>query len=269
MPLISPSLSLHEIGPAPIEEVYRTMPHLFTNRPRRHNLTRSHEDLGGQFRWETINAILYKIGGAIFIVGSVFFFPRFERYVNIGAWIFFAGSLVYLVVTAHDFLEVRRYWKETNHHGTFQVLEQIAASSYVWGTILFTAGSLFFVSVIGWFRAGAWCFILGSLFFVVGASINVLQIVKAENIITLQLMNLTAITFVVGSVLFTVASVPYLWSIQNTTFQSTLHAYLAWQYLIGSILFFMGGVFNYWKAYTVIRNRLAVQNNNRDLVKHS
>jgi hypothetical protein len=39
-----------------------------------------------------------------------------------------------------------------------------------------------------------------------------------------------------------------------------LYAFLAWQYLIGSVLFFMGGVFNYWRAYVIIREHIKKQN---------
>jgi hypothetical protein len=92
---------------------------------------------------------------------------------------------------------------------------------------------------------------------VLGACINVLQIVRAESKVTLQLMNLTALTFVVGSVLFAVASIPYLWQDVPEPLQRTLYAFLAWQYLIGSLLFLLGGVFNYWRAYVVMRVEIA------------
>ena len=236
------------------------MPHLFINRPRLHDLTREREDLRAQFRWETINAVLYKFGGIVFIVGSILFFPKLEAYADIGAWTFFFGSLLYLVVTVHDLTEVRRYWGASRHHGRDQILEYTAAAGYVWGTILFIFGSLFFLSIVGWFKAGAWCFVVGSLLFVLAACINVLQIVKADSIATLQLMNLTAVAFVVGSVLFTVASVPYLWKIQTESDRTTLYAFLAWQYLIGSVLFFMGGLFNYWRAYLIMREQINRQN---------
>jgi len=229
---------------------------MFINRPRLHNLTKGREDLKGQFRWETINAVLYKIGGIIFIIGSILFFPRFEAYADIGAWTFFVGSLLYLIVTVHDLLEVRRHWQMADEHGREAILEYIAAASYMWGTVLFTVGSIFFLSAVGWFQSGAWTFVGGSLLFVVGACVNVLQIVQARSIITLQLMNLTAVSFVVGSVLFTVASVPYLWDVKASSVRTTLYAFLAWQYLIGSLLFFMGGVFNYWRAYIVIRKEI-------------
>jgi hypothetical protein len=136
-------------------------------------------------------------------------------------------------------------------------LELIAASAYFVGTIPFTVGSIFFLSQVGWFIAGAWCFVVGSLLFVLGAVINVLQIVEAASLITLQFMSLTAISLVVGSVLFTVASVPYLWGIEGDTDRSVLYGFLAWQYLIGSGLFFLGGIFNCWRAYLVIKRELA------------
>jgi hypothetical protein len=226
---------------------------MFVNRTRLHDLTKGRQDLKAQFRWETINAILYKIGGFLFIIGSIFFFPRFEAYADLGAWIFFGGSLLYLVVTVHDLAEVRRHWWIEKDRGRDTVLEYAAAASYVWGTILFTVGSVFFLSAVGWFRPGAWCFVIGSLLFVVGAGINVLQVVNSSSIKILQLMNLTAISFVVGSVLFTVASVPYLWDVKAAVDRTTLYAFLAWQYLVGSVLFFAGGVINYWRAYVVMR----------------
>jgi len=205
------------------------MPHLFTNRPRMHDLTASSADLRAQFRWETINAVAYKLGGLVFIIGSILFFPRFEAYADVGASTFFAGSLIYLLVTVHDLLEVRRNWRESAPPHTGQVLDYIAALSDVWGTILFTVGSVFFLSAVGWVTVGAWAFIIGSLLFVLGAGVNVLQIVRAESRLTLQLMNLTPLTFVVGSVLFAIASIPYQWSAAPEPFERTLFAFLTWQ----------------------------------------
>lgn len=51
------------------------MPHLMTNRARRYNLM-SNDPAGHlHFAWESVNAILYLLGGLMFIVGSVFFCP--------------------------------------------------------------------------------------------------------------------------------------------------------------------------------------------------
>ena len=95
------------------------MPHMFTNHPRLHNLTRGRKDLKSQFLWETINAVFYKIGGGI--VGNICFFPKFEAYADLGAWIFFVGSLNYLVVTFHDFLEGKHFRWTSNHHSLKKV----------------------------------------------------------------------------------------------------------------------------------------------------
>jgi hypothetical protein len=237
------------------------MPHLFTNRPRLHDLTKDSRELRAQFRWETINAVLYKVGGLVFIAGSVLFFPRFEAYADLGAWIFFFGSLLYLVVTGHDMAEVLRYRRTdaAKRRRVWRELEATAATSYLVGTLLFTVGSIFFLSYVGLVIAGAWCFVIGSLLFVLGACTNVLQIVQAGSVITLQLMNLTAVSFVAGSILFTVASMPYLWHVDTMADRETLYGFLAWQYLVGSVLFFLGGVFNYWRAYIVVEHEIARQ----------
>lgn len=228
------------------------MPHLFTNRPRHSDVISKRPNLHDHFKWGRINAALYELGGAIFIVGSVFFFPRMGAYENLGAWLFFIGSLLYLVVTTHDFVEVRTYWKGSRHNTLGGRLEYIAGSAYLAGTLLFAAGSLFFLSWWGWSTLGAWCFVIGSLLFVIGASINVLHSLKAPAPITMQLMNLTAVTFVVGSTLFVVASIPYLWTISEPD-RVTLFAFLAAQYLVGSVLFFLGGVFDAYRAQVVMR----------------
>jgi len=235
------------------------MPHLFANRPRYSDLVSRNPDVRDHFRWESLNAAFYQIGGATFVAGSVMFFPRFHAYENAGAWLFFFGSLFYLVVVGHDVVEVQRYWRAEREQPIARRLERIASNAYLAGTLLFIVGSLFFLSWWGWAIAGAWCFVIGSLLFVIGASVNILQIFKASTFLTMQLMNLTAVSFVVGSTLFVVASIPYLWTIKSSADRATLFAFLAAQYLVGSVLFFIGGVFNYWRANIVMRAELARQ----------
>ena len=232
------------------------MPHLFVNRHRLHDLTNAHPELGNHFRWETINAVLYKIGGLMFVIGSVFFFPYDEAYADLGAWNFFFGSLLYLVVTGHDMGEVWQYWRTKHSHTTEATLEYTAATAYLVGTVFFIVGSIFFLSALGWIVAGAWCFVIGSALFLIGACVNVTQIVKERSLITLQLMNLTAISFIVGSVLFVVASIPYLWTIDSAAERETLFSFMAWEYEIGSVLFLLGGVYNYSRAYLLMRDEI-------------
>ncbi|MEE4161632.1 MAG: YrhK family protein [Woeseiaceae bacterium] len=132
------------------------MPHLFVNRPRLHDLfSEDDSDLRRQFRWETLNAVVYKLGGLVFVAGSILFFPRFAAYADLGAWVFFGGSLLYLLVTGHDFAEVWKARRAAKVSDRCSKLEYAAAASYLVGTLLFTVGSVFFVSAVGLFDAGA------------------------------------------------------------------------------------------------------------------
>lgn len=235
------------------------MPHLISDRPRLLDLTKGRDDLRAQFRWETINAVLYKLGGLTFVVGSVFFFPALDPLLDIGAWTFFGGSLLYLTVTAHDLIEVGRHWRSSRQHDQGDYLELVAAWAYLIGTLLFVVGSLLFLSFIDRIHAGAWCFIIGSLLFVLGASVNVLQVPAKSRRGNLQLINLTAVTFVTGSVLFTVASIPYLWHVPSPADAEVLDRFLAAQYLVGSLLFLLGGITNYLRAHLFIRRQIQEQ----------
>ena len=233
------------------------MPHLFVNRHRLHDLTNAHPELGNHFRWETINAD-----------------PLQDRWLAVHdrQCALLSATMRPMLTLAHGLFSSARCstsWSRVmtcakcgttgvpgNLRRPTKLLEFIAAISYLVGTLLFTVGSIFFLSALGWIVAGAWCFVIGSLLFVIGACVNVLQIVQARSLITLQLMNLTAICFVVGSVLFLVASIPYLWTIENAAERETLFSYMAWEYEIGSVLFLLGGVYNYSRAYLLMRDEI-------------
>lgn len=234
------------------------MPHFFSNRPRVHGLVDSAGNGGLHFRWETVNATVYTAGGVIFIFGSVLFFPGLSAWENVGAGAFLFGSLLYLLVTGHDVFEVLASHRDRGWtRSVWRVLEFWAAVAYLVGTLLFVAGSVFFFSAFDWVGPGAWCFLLGSALFLFGAVVNVLQIIFATTLKTLQLLNLTAISFIVGSTLFCVASIPFLWDLSSEADRLLLGAYLAWLFLVGSVLFLVGGLFNYWRAWLVVRERRA------------
>lgn len=228
------------------------MPHLFVNRQRRHGLGARLPD--AHVRWEAVNAVLYVLGGLVFVVGSAFFFPALARWETLGVWSFIVGSLLYLVVTLHDALEVRHVQRfpETPAPRRQARLERVAAGAYLTGTVLFTLGSVLFLPTVDGQVAGAWCFVVGSLVFVLGAAVNVLHIVVARSLETMQLMNLTAVAFIVGAVLFTVASVPYLWSWNAAADERKVLAFVAAQYVAGSALFLLGGLFNAQRARLVV-----------------
>ena len=237
------------------------MPHVFSNRRRIMNLTANKKELASQFRWETINAIAYKIGGILFVIGSYFFFPNQAQYSHIGGVIFLIASLIYLVVNVHDMAEIRRYWKSHTAHNRQDRLEYFAGATYMMGTLSFVLGRVVGFEVIGYPIASAWLFIIGSVLFVFGASTNVFLIIRAESVQLLQLMNLTSITFIVGSVLYAIASVPYLWAFESPTDHLLILNFLAWQYLLGSLLFLLGGIFNYWRVYLIMKRKIETISN--------
>ncbi|GEM78536.1 YrhK family protein [Vibrio superstes] len=232
------------------------MPHVFSNRRRFLNLTSNRKDLAAQFRWETINALAYKLGGVLFVIGSYFFFPSQAEYAFIGGWLFLCASLVYLVVNAHDMMEIRRYWKSHSVHSLDEMMEYFAGACYLLGTLCFVIGRITGFPILDLAMTSTWLFIIGSLLFIVGAATNVLLIIKAESVQLLQLMNLTSITFIVGSVLYGTASVPYLWAFESPNDHRLILNFLAWQYMIGSLLFLLGGVFNYWRAYLLVQRKI-------------
>ncbi|WP_413205413.1 YrhK family protein [Rhodospirillum sp. A1_3_36] len=243
-------------GSRPWNRTLRAMPHMFLNRPRVYAPGDHPLNSEKHATWETINAVCYLIGGVIFMLGSIGFFPALSPYQDLGAWLFVLGSLLYLLVSGHDLMEVIRNNQVWQNRMEGFALELFAALLYGTGSLLFILGSLFFLSWVDMAQAGAWCFIVGSLLFVVGAGINVLRILDARSPQRLQLMNLTAITFIVGSVLFAVASVPYLWTLTNGRDKWTLFTYLVWLYEAGSILFLVGGIFNAWRAALVMRDQV-------------
>lgn len=195
--------------------------------------------------WQKLNAMLYLTGGIGFLIGSIFFYPHFEdQFPTAGAWIFFAASLLYLVVTVHDLIESRQYFNQNKSVKSYKKLESFSVLVYTLGTLLFAIGSLFFLPSLKLATTGAWCFIIGSILFVIGACLNVMQIIYTNSKITMQLLNAVAISFIVGAIGFIIASVPYLWQ-SSTINEDLIYSYTATTFLISSLCFVTGGIFNF------------------------
>jgi len=207
------------------------MPHLYLDRQREHALFGSLDHNA----WQRLNADLYLAGGVLFVAGSVLFFPAFDAWADWGVACFLAGSLLYLVVTGHDLAEV-----VNSRSGTRT--EFLEALAYLAGTVLFTIGSVLFFSAVDAIVAGAVLWLVGSALFVGAACGNILQIVQARTQRALLLMNLTAVSFVVGGILFAVGAIPYFW-LADEPGHAMFHGYLAGEFVLGSLLFLAGGVF--------------------------
>ena len=263
--------------------------------------------LDGALLWETFNTAAYELGGIIFILGSVAFLPAFHAYLPVGVYLFIIGSLLYLIVAAHDTFEVLQAAEEaedddddddeddksndkdssaqdddddaasastskrTSGHNdgkhfsrrTRYRLDLAAALIYVAGSVLFILGSLVFLPSIEQAKLGAVLFIVGSLLFAVGALINMVQIFEshdraAASLLTALLANLTAAFYLIGSTMFGVASVPYLFDFEATADANLIFTFLGWNYIVGSIAFTVGGTMNYMRARIVLREQLAL-----------
>lgn len=227
------------------------MPHVFLNRPRIFNLS---EEVVGHFKWEIINTVFYEIGGFILLAGSVLFLPKYAEIQYIGSWLFVAASVFYLTVSAHDILEIFR------HRSTIDLdsdlLDIIAATAYLIGAICFILGSLFFLPVVELFLFGAYTFIIGSILFVVGAVVNSIQIFDSPTRESSLYANLTAVSYVIGSTLYLAGSIPYLWDFDNPEDSEIITRYLAELFIVGSILFILGGTFNIYRAKLVVDHYL-------------
>lgn len=138
-----------------------------------------------------MSATIYQFGSAMFVCGSVFFLPALSHLEALGAWLFFFGSLLYFLVTGHDLFEIARFWRQFVSRTLAQPLEFAASFNYVAGSALFAIGSLFFLP--GWDgpNIGAWCFIIGSIAFVLGTNLNLMQVVESPSLVYLELFNLT------------------------------------------------------------------------------
>jgi len=206
--------------------------------------------LYAQFKWEIINAMCYLTGGAIFIAGSVLFLPKYEEYLFVGTLLFIIGSFLYLFVSGHDLYEVF-------HASDPKVVDALAASSYCAGGILFIIGSYQFIPSVGAFTAGAYNFVVGSLLFITGAVINSVQIFDSPTRASAMYANFTAVCYVIGSTLFLSGSVPYLWDLESEKDTVTLYRYLGIQFVLGSVLFFLGGSLNLYRAYLIFLHGLS------------
>lgn len=235
------------------------MPHFVTNRPRRFAIFSAVEKLTLQFGWEVLNTLVYEVGGVMFVIGSVFFLPAYEEYVSVGSWLFFAASIFYIVVSAHDCVEIFYQPSDTPY------IDAGAAASYLIGAIVFLIGSVLFLPTIGKYDAGALCFIGGSLLFVHGAVLNAMQIFQAPSARAARYLLLTAVCYIIGSTMFVVASVPYLFPFESAKDEELIFRWLAQQYIVGSLFFLLGGLINGFRAHHIVKKHSCRSNSQAKL----
>lgn len=221
------------------------MPHLFTNRRRRYKqLLRLIYTQEG-FIWELLNSTSYLIGSILFIIGSILFLPRYQVFNELNIWLFLIGSLILGIVAATDWRESRNNLLKAKY-STWRKVEFISANFYLFGALLFSVGSTLFLPILELKYLGAWSFILGNTLFMLGISINITEITRARSKLLLEISNLNAVTFLLGCFLFLSANIPFLW---RSELQNELILYTTYQFIIGSICFFIGGIISIYRGY--------------------
>eukprot|EP00978_Attheya_sp_CCMP212_P013654 scaffold34265_cov58-Attheya_sp.AAC.12 len=233
------------------------MPHLFVNRPRAFGIKLPPEEVLAHFKWEFINTIFYQVGGVLLLAGSILFLPKYEDKANIGAWLFIIASVFYMTVSAHD------CWEMYNAPQDASALDTLAASSYLVGAVCFILGSLLFLPDLEFFLAGGYMFIIGSILFVVGAFVNSIQIFDSPTRSSALYANLTAVSYVIGSTFYLTGSIPYIWEFNDPNDSEIISRYLAEQFIVGSILFIIGGTFNIYRAKLVVTHYVEFDFNNK------
>ena len=225
---------------------------------------------------EYIDHIIYLLAMLGFVIGSVFFFSRFETVFNVGVYSYTVASLMVLYLNVNDLVEVLKASSSSSNHNNHAVvirksyrasrgttqpnhttslddhfeqqqqensakdqrLDILAAVFYIIGALLFSVAV-----VCIWFpKTGGWLFVFGSLFLILGAFVNSLQIWDSPDRISAQMANTIVILYVMGSTMFFVASLPYAFSYDDERDTTMIDDMSAFFYLIGSILYFVNGI---------------------------
>lgn len=150
----------------------------------------------GLLTWEVSENLLYLLGSATFFVGTVLYWPPeahhalFEtlqqctigQYLNLfspefeGTLLFIAGSVMFALAAFTNALNQRKFDDRSS------TMLTVTTSLYMMGSLLFVGGSVAFLPDLGcndqMLNMGAWSFIIGSLFFLIGAFVSLMRTIE-------------------------------------------------------------------------------------------
>jgi len=148
------------------------------------------------FTMEVFENILYAIGSWLFLAGTILYWPKKARYDYIedlkdlsfgqyfnyfspefeGTLLFALGSVLFAFAAFTNALNHRRFEEEMS-----QMLTAVT-TIHMAGDMLFIIGSVAFLPDLGcnhkMLAIGAWSFIIGSMFFVIGALISMYRTLR-------------------------------------------------------------------------------------------
>jgi len=154
---------------------------------------------GGGGNYEVWENALYLVGSALYLVGSILYLPARVGVVHmsmlsvslsqvcdnsklsdgqhLATWLFVVGSFLFVLAAFLNALNPRRS-DETSSR-----LLTATTSSYMIGSLLFAVGSIAFLPRLGCGEdlvdLGAWCFVAGSAFFLLG---DVLSLCRTSHV---------------------------------------------------------------------------------------
>jgi len=155
-------------------------------------------------RTQRANTILYSVGGACFVAGSVLFFPSWRAEATHGAWLYLTGCfIVFLAALLATFTALEL--KKTSAHHAFprrwwalywwsdEDAQIFSCSLYMVGNAVFAAGSICFFPKISFLGgvviederlseiAAAVLFIVGSPLFLIGSTVDLLTYARDDS----------------------------------------------------------------------------------------
>jgi len=183
----------------------------------------------------------------MFIIGSICSLPQLSRLKPIDSWIYIAASNLYMIVSVHDAAEVTHHY---HHGGPLPIIDLAAALNYIVGALLFIIARVLFLPSIEYYVEGSWCFIFGSLCFAAGAFLNGMQIFETPTKRDAQCMLLMTMSYIVGSVMFLVPSILYLYLLvfDSISAREDIYTFSACVYIAGSVCFTVGGIINFYRS---------------------
>lgn len=232
------------------------MPHTFTNRTRKfaNFLCADPEQLGRQFRWERVNSWCYELGGILFVISSVLALPSLSNYKILSSELIIAASSFFLIVSLHDCVEFINLQKPI-HRSDF-----IAVTLYIMGSCCLIHGAIYAFPRMPSERIGYVSFAGGSACFLIGTVLNSLYIFESPTRRTAQYFLLTAISFIIGSTMFFVGSTArFVLQYHDRRDSFAVNTFIAAFYIVGSVMFCLGGLFNALRFSIVMRRDVKAQ----------
>lgn len=153
----------------------------------------------GPFSYEAAEHLLYTVGSWLFLAGTILYWPEeahhksiealqgcsLGQYFNLftpefeGTVLFIIGSVLFALAALTNALNQRKY--DDEDHSLLMTVNALFGG----GSILFVIGSVLFLPDLGcstmWLSIGAWCFIIGSLMYLIGSCMSFCRTVMTQN----------------------------------------------------------------------------------------